>query len=683
MDREQLHEQKRTGVKYWLWRVQFWRWLLLALLLIVLLTCTYYTVKVKTSNISNLKASLSTTTKIYDKNGNKAGELYAQKGSFVPLSRISPNIQNAVIATEDRTFYTNPGFSVKGMARAAIMGIIHHGIVGGGSTLTQQLAKNALLTQQQTFSRKIEELFFAIEINHIYSKKDILTMYLNNAYFGNGVWGVQDASRRYFGCDASDVSLAQAATLAGMLRNPGMYNPRDHRDYSTSRRNVVLGLMAETGKISKSQEKEAKAEPMTLNDTYQQSNGYRYPYFFDEVVNEAIKRYGLSEADVMNKGLKIYTTLDQNYQRGLQNSFENGNNFPATAQDGIRTQGASVAMDPNTGAVRALVGGRGKHVFRGYNRATQMKRQPGSSIKPLAVYTPALQNGYHYDSDLSNKLQTFGKNKYEPHNVDNGYSNTIPMYQALAQSKNVPAVWLLDKIGVQKGVQSLNNFGIDVPKSDQNLALALGGLSTGVSPVQMARAYCAFANNGNLPDQAYVITKITDANGKVLGQNHQTANHRIMSENTSKEMTSMLLDVFTQGTGQSAQPAGYQVAGKTGSTEVPNSYGFGTKDQWIVGYTPDVVLATWVGFDKTDEQHFMHGVSETGVTHLYKSEMENLLPYSKQTRFTEKPAGEIQKANGANQNVWGKIGESLRQGLGGAGSKVNEWYNNFKGLFGR
>lgn len=683
MEQEQSREKQKTGLKYWLWRIQFWRWLLLAFLLIVLATCTYYTVKVKTSNIANLKASLSTTTQIYDQDGNKAGELYAQKGSFVPLSRISPKIQNAVIATEDRTFYTNPGFSVKGMARAAIMGIIHRGIVGGGSTLTQQLAKNALLTQQQTMSRKVEELFFAIEINHVYSKKDILTMYLNNAYFGNGVWGVQDASRRYFGCNADEVSLAQAATLAGMLRNPGMYNPRDHRDYSTSRRNVVLGLMAETGKISKSEEKAAQKEPMTLSDTYEQTDGYRYPYFFDEVVNEAISRYGLTEEQVMNKGLKIYTTLNQNWQRGLQNSFENGANFPAAAADGTKTQGASVAMDPNTGAVRALVGGRGEHVFRGYNRATQMKRQPGSSIKPLAVYTPALQNGYHYDSDLSNKLQTFGKNNYEPHNVDNGYSDTIPMYVALAQSKNVPAVWLLDKIGVQRGVQSLNNFGISVPKRDQNLALALGGLSTGVSPVQMARAYCAFANNGNLPNQAYVITKITDASGKVLAQNHQTANHRIMSENTSKEMTSMLLDVFTQGTGQSAQPAGYQVAGKTGSTEVPNSYGFGTKDQWIVGYTPDLVLATWVGFDKTDEQHFMHGVSETGVTHLYKSEMENILPYSKKTRFTEKPAGEIQKANGASSNIWGKIGESLQRGIGGAGSKVNEWYNNLKGLFGR
>lgn len=181
-------------------RFQVIRWLVLALLTVILITSSYYTIKVKTSNIANLKASLATTTQIYDASGQKAGNLYSQKGTFVELDKISPYMQEAVISTEDRTFYTNPGFSIKGMARAFVSLLIHHGnIAGGGSTLTQQLAKNAILTQQQTFSRKLEELFFAIEINHVYSKKDILTMYLNNAYFGNGVWGVQDASHKYFG----------------------------------------------------------------------------------------------------------------------------------------------------------------------------------------------------------------------------------------------------------------------------------------------------------------------------------------------------------------------------------------------------------------------------------------------------------------------------------------------------
>ena len=683
----QSNKPKESGLKG-AWRrfdhrFYIGRWIILILLTLVLFTCTYYTIKVKTSNISNLKASLSTTTTIYDYKGKKAGSLYSQKGSFVEYNKISPNIRNAVISTEDRTFWTNPGFSIKGMARAGVNLIIHHGqITGGGSTLTQQLAKNSLLTQQQTFSRKLEELFFAIEINHVYSKKDILTMYLNNAYFGNGVWGVQDASRKYFGKNASDVTVGEAATLAGILRSPSYYNPIDHMANALSRRNLVLSLMASNGKITQQEAKAASQTGLELHDTFKNKDGYRYPYFFDAVVDEAINRYGLKEEDVMNRGLKIYTTLNQNYQGQLQDKFEQSWLFPQSATDGTQVQGASVVMDPTTGAVRAVIGGRGKHVFRGYNRATQMKRQPGSSIKPLAVYSPALQNGYHYDSELSNKLQKFGKNNYEPRNVDNQYSDKIPMYQALAQSKNVPAVWLLDKIGVNKGVQSVENFGIKVPKDDQNLALALGGLSSGVSPLQMARAYSAFANKGNLPNNSYFITKITDASGKVLAENNNTGTHRIISANTAKEMTTMMLGVFQNGTAQSAQPNGFRVAGKTGSTEVPNSYGFGTKDQWIVGYTPDIVMATWVGFDRTNQDHYMHGVSETGITRLYKAEMEGILPYTAQTKFSEQAPSQLIKQNGSNSDWAGDLGNKLQKGIGSAGEKLNEWYNSIKGLFG-
>ncbi|GFZ26643.1 PBP1A family penicillin-binding protein [Lactobacillus corticis] len=678
--------QSKRGAKEFFKRLDrrffFGRWLILLVLLMTLGTCTYFTIKVKTSNISNLKASLSTTTIIYDANGKKAGSLYAQKGSYVGYNKISKNIKNAVISTEDRTFWTNHGFSIKGIMRAAVSYVIHGGqITGGGSTITQQLAKNALLTQKQTLSRKIEELFFAVELTHVYSKKDILTMYLNNSYFGNGVWGVQDASKRYFGKDAKDLTVGEAATLAGILRNPSYYNPADHKENAIKRRNVVLELMVDNHKLSASAAKKAESQGLTVTNKYTYKDGYKYPYYFDQVIDEAINRYGLSEEDVMDKGLKIYTTLNQNYQKAMQNSFKNSANFPANASDGTKVQGASVAMDPKTGAIKALVGGRGSHVFRGYNRATQMKRQPGSSIKPLAVYTPALENGYHYDSKLSNKLQKFGKNNYEPHNVDESYSNTIPMYEAVALSKNVPAVWLLDKLGVSKGVSSLKNFGINVAKSDRNLALALGGVSTGVSPLQMARAYSAFANSGNLPDNSYTITKITDASGHVIAQNNKTGNHRIMSKSTANEMTSMLLGVFTSGTAVSAQPSGYSVAGKTGSTEV--SYGYGTKDQWIVGYTPDVVVATWVGFDKTDKNHYMHGISETGITALYKSEMENILPYTKQTQFKVKAANSIVKSNGTSSSWSDQVKEKIESGLGSASSTLKEWYNSVKSFFGQ
>lgn len=677
--------------KLWRWlkainhRFQIVRFVILIGLLLVLITTSYYTIKVKTANIGGMKQSLQTTTAIYDANGQKAGSLYSQKGNYVELDQISDNIENAVISTEDRSFYQNCGFSIKGIGRAFVGKLLNR-YAGGGSTITQQLAKNALLTQVQTLSRKVEELFYAIEITNKYSKSDILAMYLNNSYFGYGVWGVQDASRRYFGKDASDVTLSEAATLAAMLRSPSFYNPIDHMDNAISRRNLVLSLMKDNHKITEGQMKQARATSLALKDTYYQEDGYKFPYYFDAVISEAIDRYGLKEEDVMNRGLKIYTSLDQNYQQQMQTTFKNDTLFPKNAADGTIVQGASVAVDPKTGAVQAVVGGRGEHVFRGYNRATQIKRQPGSSIKPLAVYAPALQAGYHYDSLLSDKLQDFGSNKYRPENVDNVYRNEVPMYDALAQSMNVPAVWLLDKIGVSRGVKSVENFGVTVHKNDQNLALALGGLSTGVSPMQMAKAYTTFANDGNIANQTSFITKIVDASGKVLVNNTANKNHRILSEKVSQEMTSMLLGVFSAGSGMSAKPYGYTVAGKTGSTEVPDSYGYGTKDQWIVGYTPDIVVATWIGFDKTDQNHFLVGTSANGVAPVFKAVMENILPYTARTDFSETSAQQMVQQNGqeGHSGRWfGHVTENIQNGFEEAGKTLGEWYNDAKGLFGQ
>ncbi|EJN55526.1 PBP1A family penicillin-binding protein [Loigolactobacillus coryniformis] len=683
---------------YWLsfWHAvrHFWRrflmtrWLILVLMLIFLGASTYLTFLAKTSDVEHLKANLQTSTTIYDYKQQKAGSLYAQKGTYVSYSKISPQIQNAVTSTEDRTFWTNPGFSIKGYARAAVSYVIHHGqISGGGSTLTQQLAKNALLTQQQTFVRKAEELFLAIEINKVYSKKDIITMYLNNAYFGNGVWGVQDAAEKYFGKSAAEIDSAEAASMAAMLRSPSFYNPIDHPQYNISRRNLILDLMVDNNKLTTSQANAAKQEALNLQDNYNSTNGYRYPYYFDAVINEAISRYGLSEEDILNKGYKIYTSLNQTYQQKMTASFANSMIFPANAEDGTKVEGASVAMDPQTGGVAAIVGGRNTEpVFRGYNRATQIKRQPGSTMKPLAVYTPALENGYHYDSQLTDKKLSYGSNHYTPTDYGNNYQGKVPMYSALAQSLNAPAVWLLDQIGVQKGVQSVKDFGITLPKSDQNLAMALGGLNVGVSPYQMAGAYATFANQGKRPE-SHFITKIVDASGNVIVDNTETKSKRVMSAKTAKEMTSMMLGVFDYGTGTSAKPTGYDVAGKTGSTEVPNSYGFGTKDQWIVGYTPDVVVATWIGFDSTDSSHFLQGISEEGVAKVWRSEMANILPTTAETKFGTKDAKTRASAEQTtnSSDVWSQVKDGAtkaKENLDSATSKAKNWIDSVKGLFG-
>ncbi|MFC6177505.1 PBP1A family penicillin-binding protein [Companilactobacillus huachuanensis] len=667
--------------KYWK-RYQLTRWLILLVLTLILVLSSYWTYKAKTSNVDDLQSSLQTKTTILDKDGDDAGQLYANKGTYVSYDKISKNIQNAVTSTEDRTFWTNPGFSIKGYARAALGYVIHHGISGGGSTLTQQLAKNSLLTQKQTLARKGEELFLSIEINRVYSKKEIITMYLNNAYFGNGVWGVQDASEKYFGKNASELNPAEAADLAGILKAPNNYNPIDSMSNSTARRNLVLDLMVENNKLTSSQATYYKNTAIALNDNYEVGSSYKYPYFFDAVIDEAVNKYGLKEDDILNKGYKIYTTLDQKIQSSMQTSFDNSYLFPSNSADGTKVQGASVAVDPKNGGILAVVGGRGDHTFRGFNRATQMRRQPGSTIKPLAVYTPAIENGYSYDSELPDKITSFGKNKYTPTNADGIYQDTLPMYKALYQSENVPAVALLDKIGVKKGVNSVENFGIKVHKNDQNLALALGGLETGVSPLQMARAYTAFANEGKLSD-THFITKVVDSTGTVLVNNTNSSTKQIISKNTAKEMTSMMLGVYNEGTGKLAKPAGYQIAGKTGSTEVPESYGYaGTKDQWMIGYTPDVVVASWMGYDNTDKDHFLSGANENGMSTLFKNEMSNILPDTKATSFGVKDASSLAEGNTSDSGN-NDIAKSIQDGVNNVKNKATEWYNDVKNFFGQ
>lgn len=673
-------------------RFQLTRWLIVIFLTIVFVMSAYLTFMAKTANVGDLKAALENPTQIYDRRNKKAGTLYSQKGTYVPLTNISTNVQQAVISTEDRNFYHEHGFSVKGIGRAFFLYaknkvLRQNYISGGGSTLTQQLVKNAYLTQEQTFTRKFKELFLSVEVENVYSKKDILSMYLNNAYFGNGVWGVQDAAKRYFGKSAANLTVPEAAVLAGMLTSPSAYNPVDHPQASRARRNVVLGLMAETGAITQAQAKQYQATAITTNDSYSYKNSYKYPYFFDAVINEAVNKYGLTESEIMNKGYKIYTTLDQANQTQMQMLFKNPSYFPANASDGTKVQAASIAIDPTTGGVEAVVGGRGKHVFRGYNRANQMRRQPGSTIKPLAVYTPALENGYYYDSELTDKKKSYGTNDYTPHNYGNQYSGQVPMYEALAQSKNAPAVWLLNKIGVDKGYDSVKKFGLPVTKSDKNLALALGGLKTGVSPQQLAQAYTAFANEGTMTS-AHYIRKIVDASGNVVVDNTQTEakKTKVMSSKTAKQMTSMMMGVFNYGTGTSAKPYGYTIAGKTGSTEADGDSD-ATRDKWIVGYTPDIVVTTWEGFDSTSSKHHLENVSGTGEGPLYKAEMESILPNTKGTAFNTKDASTIANSKSSGSSSSGDIWDSVQKGINNAGKQFNNaadtvksWWNKAKSI---
>ena len=591
---------------------------------------TYLFAIAKSTNVNDLQNALKTRTLIFDREEKEAGALSGQKGTYVELTDISKDLQNAVVATEDRSFYKNDGINYGRF----FLAIVTAGRSGGGSTITQQLAKNAYLSQDQTVERKAKEFFLALELTKKYSKEQILTMYLNNAYFGNGVWGVEDASKKYFGVSAAELTLDQAATLAGMLKGPELYNPLNSIEDSTNRRDTVLQNMVAAGYIDKNQETEAAGVDMAsqLQDKYEgKISDYRYPSYFDAVVNEAVSKYNLTEEEIVNNGYRIYTELDQNYQANMQVIYENTALFP-TAEDGTHAESGSVALEPKTGGVRGVVGrvaGDDKSGFRNFNYATQSKRSPGSTIKPLVVYTPAVEAGWALNKQLDNHTM-----QYDSYQVDNyagiKTSPKVPMYQALAESLNLPAVATVNDLGINKAFEAGTRFGLNMDKVDRVLGVALGG-GVETNPLQMAQAYAAFANEGLMPE-AHFITRIENASGQVI-KSHKNSQKRVIDKSVADKMTSMMLGTFTNGTGISSSPADYVMAGKTGTTEAVFNPEY-TSDQWVIGYTPDVVISHWLGFPTTDENHYLAGSTSNGAAHVFRSMANTILPYTPGSTFT-------------------------------------------------
>jgi len=614
---------------------RFWRRFHLTKILLIiglgfsLLTGGYLFYLAKTTNVKDLQNALKATTIIYDKNGDQAGSLTGQKGTYVELDAISENLQNAVVATEDRSFYKNSGINYGRF----FLAILTLGRSGGGSTITQQLAKNAYLSQDQTVERKAKEFFLALEINKKYSKKEILTMYLNNAYFGNGVWGIEDASKKYFGVSASQLSLDQSAVLAGMLKGPEIYNPLYSVENATNRRNTVLQNMVAAGYIDQATADQSAAVDIhgQLVDAYEgKSEDYRYPSYFDAVINEAVNEYGLTEEDIVKNGYRIYTELDQNYQASMQVIYDNTALFPV-AEDGTRAESGSVALDPKTGGVRALVGRVGSDQnpgFRSYNYATQAARSPGSTIKPLVVYSPAVAEGWSTNKELDNSTTQYGS--YEVNNYAGIQSSpTVPMYQALAESLNLPAVATANELGLNTVFEYGKKFGLNMDKVDKSLAVALGaGVTT--NPMQMAQAYGTFANGGVMND-AHLITKIENASGQVV-KSHSQKSTRVLSGSTTDKMTNMMLGTFSNGTGVNAAPYGYTMAGKTGTTETSFNKDL-SGDQWVIGYTPDVVISQWLGFPTTDEGHYLTDSSAGTASEIFRNVANSVLPYTDGTQF--------------------------------------------------
>ena len=597
-------------------------------LFVVLATASYLLFLAKTADVKTLKQSMEARTEIIDKDGKSAGTMYGQKGTTVKFEDISDNIKNAVVATEDRTFYKNSGINIK----RTILAVMTLGKFGGGSTITQQLAKNAYLTQKQTVDRKAKELFLALEINKKYEKNDILTMYLNNSYFGNGIWGIQDASLKYYGKSAKDISVEQAATLVGILKWPEAYNPLyKEGKFAKDRRDTVLQNMVNTKFITQDVATAGMQVGITSNlaDAYVgKDDDYNYPSYFDAVIQEAISKYGLSEQDILNNGYKIYTGLDQSMQTGMQTTYASTRQFPV-ASDGVSAQSASVALDPKSGEVEALIGRvpTAEHnSFRGFNFATQSGRSPGSTIKPLVVYAPAIEAGWSINKTVRDQATDY--NGWAPLNADRRWHGDMPLYQALANSYNIPAINTFKSVGIQTGIAKGKQFGLNLTSKNDNLTTALGaGVET--NPWQMAQAYATFANDGIMND-AHLIKKITNASGQTIAT-AKVKSKRVIDSKTAQKMTSMMLGTYTNGTGIYAAPYGYTLAGKTGTNE--------DIDQWVIGYTPDVVMTLWLGYENPQSPlHRLDDTSAGTASAVFRTMSSAILPATNKTQFTEENA---------------------------------------------
>lgn len=618
---------------FWDAVVRFWRRkhitqiLLLVLLVVVLLTILFFAFLASRANVQSLKDGLTQATVVYDKDGDVATKITTNRTSGVTADELPKDVRDAVVAIEDHRFYEHNGFDIKGITRAFFKNLFAGEITGGGSTITQQLAKNALLSPEQTIRRKVEELFLAAEIEKNYSKDEILEMYLNQVYFGSGAWGIDQASKKYFNKDIQNVSISEAALLAGLLQAPSGYDPYQHYDRAIERRNVVLARMKDEGKITAAEFNAAKKEKIQLEDGGGSFIKRDFPYYVDAVLDEAISIYDLTQEEILTRGYKIYTEMDQNVQSSLEKVYDRDSLFPRGR--GQLVQSGAVLLNPETGGVLGLVGGRGDYVFRGFNRATHLQAQPGSTLKPLAVYTPALEEGYEFDSVLVDEARTYGD--YSPTNATKTYQGQVKMYEAVQNSLNAPTVWLLNEIGLEKGLDSLKRFGIPTLKEDEYLGIALGGMHKGVSPLKMAEAYSAFANNGKRED-GHLITKIVGPTGKIIAE-HKGKTTKVTTKAVANDMTSMLLNVVESGTGKGTQISGVDIAGKTGSTQVPYSDINGTKDQWFVGYTPNIVGAVWLGYDKTDREHYLSSNSSETIVPIFREIMKNTIQYVEPGQF--------------------------------------------------
>ncbi|HIS94662.1 MAG TPA: PBP1A family penicillin-binding protein [Candidatus Ventricola gallistercoris] len=538
--------------------------------------------------------ALAQTSSIYDAQGELMSELRGvENRTVVSLSQIPLYTQQAFLAAEDLRFYEHGGIDIYRIFGALRSNLRSGSLAEGASTITQQLAKLTHLSAEKTLRRKLEEIYLAFQIEHAYTKDQILEMYLNTVYFERGAYGIQAAARAYFDVDASDLTLVQSAALAATIKAPSAYAPHTNPETNKSRRTYILNTMAENGFITQEECEEAKA--LSVWVIAEQTQTEVFSWYVDEVLRESQQLLGLSADDVISGGFEIYTAFNAELQAIADGLYQDNSYFPANASDGTPIQSAMAVVDTQSGAVLAMVGGRDYSVRRGLNRATQMRRQPGSALKPLAVYGPALELGYTTASVLLDEKTSF--NGYTPQNAGGRYYGRVTMRTAVRNSLNTTAVRLLEEIGIDAGVEYLNRMHIPTESSDSNLSLALGSMTYGVTPVELAAAYVPYANGG-VYHEPFCVERIVSSSGDIVFEREVTS-EQVISEQNAFLMTSMLQSVVSSGTGTRMLAANTPVAGKTGTVSMSG----GNRDIWMAAYNPEISVTVWMGFDQTDAKH--------------------------------------------------------------------------------
>ena len=579
------------------------------------------------------KLDMNEASHVYDASKNEVAVLARENREVVKPEEIPLKLQQAFIATEDRRFGQHSGIDFLGIGRALVKDIVARSAVEGGSTITQQLAKNIFLNNNKTFFRKATEMSIAVALEDNFSKEEILTMYLNRIFFGQNSFGIKAAAKKYFNVtDLSKLETWQMATLAAIPKAPSTYNPISHPDKSKDRRAVVLKLMEDQGYITEDERAKAAAIDYVAPTT---TTGSKKDYltYIDYVLEEANDKYGLTEEDVLTNGYKIYTTMDANAQKIMEQTFANAKFFQKDGPE-QKMQGAMAIVNHKDGGLVGVIGGR-DYVERGLDRAT-IPQQPGSSFKPIIAYGPALESGkYTPYSMLQDKEVNY--NGYTPRNYDGVYQGQVSMFEAVKKSINAPAIWLLNEIGLPKAMQFAENLGIPLDKTkDRNLAIALGGLTKGATPIQMAQAYGAFANNGVM-NTTHAIVQILNDKGEEVAA-FKPEQKTVMSAKTAWYMTLLMQGVVEPGGTGAAAKFDRPVAGKTGSTQnVIKGLEKYNRDLWFTGYTPEWSAAVWLGFDKPDAKHYV-SMSSGAPAVIFKEVMSKALANKPMTQFA-KPSG--------------------------------------------